>query len=130
MFFFNPSIFEATTSAHTTSFPVSARQAPTTSPTYPVPITEIFMNCFVLSGDGHIGALETRTRGATARETGGCVAGIHHYAGEVDDLLVIDRGVVGDDDDRVSALQLVIGKVDAVMLVTILAERRNVRIVI
>src|SRR3970040_1256278 len=35
-------IFASLTSAQTTSFPVSARQAPTTRPTYPVPTTATF----------------------------------------------------------------------------------------
>src|SRR5213078_3381725 len=41
----NPSIFAASTSTQRTSFPVSAKQAPATRPTYPVPTTVIFTSC-------------------------------------------------------------------------------------
>jgi len=43
--FFILSTFSASISTHTTLFPVSAKQVPVTKPTYPVPITAIFMNC-------------------------------------------------------------------------------------
>src|ERR1700682_2172143 len=36
-------IFDSSLSTQMTSFPFSARQAPTTSPTYPVPTTAIFI---------------------------------------------------------------------------------------
>src|SRR3954470_3149472 len=39
----SPSIFWASRSQQVTSFPMSANRAPATSPTYPVPMTEIFM---------------------------------------------------------------------------------------
>src|SRR3712207_5618443 len=38
-------IFSATTSAQVTSTPNSAKQAPVTSPTYPVPITAMCIAC-------------------------------------------------------------------------------------
>src|SRR5436305_587410 len=37
-------IFDSSLSIQTTVFPFSARQAPTTSPTYPLPTTAIFMS--------------------------------------------------------------------------------------
>jgi hypothetical protein len=40
---FNISIFLLSTSTHVTVIPISARQAPETNPTYPVPITAIFI---------------------------------------------------------------------------------------
>src|SRR5436309_72590 len=42
-FCFNPSIFAWSTSTQVTVLPVSARQPPTTRPTYPVPTTVMFM---------------------------------------------------------------------------------------
>src|SRR6266567_575369 len=41
--FFSLSIFAASVSTQTTSFPLSAKQALTTSPTYPAPITPMFI---------------------------------------------------------------------------------------
>src|SRR2546422_11645307 len=39
-------IFDPSLSTHTTALPVSARHAPNTSPTYPVPTTAIFIFLF------------------------------------------------------------------------------------
>src|SRR5687767_839386 len=48
----------------------------------------------------------------------------------MDDALVIDRRVVGDDDDGIGARQLVVRKIDAAPLVSIFAKGRNMGIVI
>src|SRR4051794_40910146 len=51
--FLRPSILAWSTSQQTTSFPMSENPAPATSPTYPVPMTQIFMarrNTMIRSG--------------------------------------------------------------------------------
>src|SRR5574342_1048149 len=41
--FFKRAIFDSSISLHTTLWPISARHAPVVRPTYPVPITAIFI---------------------------------------------------------------------------------------
>src|SRR5690606_12310977 len=50
-----------------TRLPVSAKHVPTTRPTYPVPMTEIFMGC--LGGEPRVGPWPRQRIGGTGRRT-------------------------------------------------------------
>src|SRR3989442_8910966 len=67
--FFSLSIFAASLSTQTTSFPLSAKQALTTSPTYPAPITPMF----ILAPDG----LQLQTRPLSGKHRTG--TGLRQY---------------------------------------------------
>src|SRR5262249_1044901 len=83
-FFLSRAILPASTSAQTTSLPVSARHAPTTRPTYPVPTTPTFTRSGLSGQD---------------------VPGVDHQPGRLRHEGVVDLGVVGHDDDTIRLAQ-------------------------
>src|SRR5918993_4846372 len=98
----------ASRSTHTTSLPVSAKQAPATRPTYPLPTTV------------------RRTSSLAAQG----VAGVDDESRVPLHLPEIDRGMVGDDDDAIGLAQAIVGELNRAIRVPILLEGGDVRVVI
>src|SRR5215207_8681547 len=100
----NRAIFSASTSTQTTSLPVSAKHAPATRPTYPLPTTATCMSRLVRD----------------------CVAGVHHQLGIALDHPVIHRAVVRHDHDAVSGGNLLGGQLNRAEFTPIFPECRHV----
>src|SRR5881394_1028202 len=91
-----------------TSFPVSARHAPATKPTYPLPITATCIS----------------------RPSSQSVASVHHDLGGPANHLIVDRAVIRHDHHTVRRRYHRRRKRDGPILPTVLVEAGHMRIVI